>query len=111
MSDHSFEIWTTVDLSIDGNFLTEFDALAQVTTDLEGNWQITDWKYEAEDGSRRSLYSQNGSHPLKVALWAACKAHESEEGFRQRVDEEVIDYVGPLPSLDDEHRLPQSAFL
>lgn len=102
---YTFDIWTTVALTIDGNFLTEFDGLAQITTDLDGNWQVTDWKYEAEDTSHRSLYSQNGSHPLKTVLWAACKAHESDDGFRQRVDEEVNDHVGPLPSLNDEHRL------
>lgn len=102
---YTFDIWATVDLTLDGNWLTEFDALAQITTDRDGNWQVTDWKYEAEDKSRHSLFSQNGTHPLKLVLWAACKAHESDEGFCQRVDDEVHDYVGPLPSFNDEHRL------
>lgn len=108
---YTFDIWATVALTIDGNFFTEFDALATVCTDPDGNWEIIDWKYEAEDKSHLSLYSQNGSHPLKVAAWAACKAHESDEGFIQRVDDEVYDYVGPLPDPNDEHRLGQSAFI
>lgn len=112
--DFTFERLTTVELTIAGDFIAEFDAVALIrayTEFGEWSWDVTDWRYECEDKSHKSLHSPNGTNPLKVCLYDACKVHEASESFRRYIGDELSDYVGPISSSDDEHRLSQSAFL
>jgi hypothetical protein len=112
--DITFDVVTTVPLYIGSDWIADIDVVALVRAwdeDGERDWEVTDWRYTAEDGSHRSLYAHQDTLSLKHQIWLACKAYEKTDSFAEQACDATLDHMGPLPDPMDGHRLTQRDFL